>query len=208
LPSPRKPGLTLSLGDEKSLWREPRWNADRCAPPALRGAAGRWRGIRALRLSAFRFRDFLSVLSFLSSLPDSIRQSMQKSRSRGAFHRLSCDDAVLRTAMSGGDESGRGLTVAWHSSGALSRAARTIFVRPHPPSPSEEERRENGLSLRAQRSGAKQSILMFRSRLPRPCRSSRWQARLPPLLVKENEEKCDLTRPLWPVVCSCRLRKI
>jgi hypothetical protein len=30
-PRPRKHGLELSLRDDDSLWREPRWNADRCA---------------------------------------------------------------------------------------------------------------------------------------------------------------------------------
>ena len=34
LPRPRKPGLKLSLWDDKSLWREPWWNADRRAHPA------------------------------------------------------------------------------------------------------------------------------------------------------------------------------
>ena len=33
-PSPRKHGPRLSLGDEQSPWREPRWNADRRAHPA------------------------------------------------------------------------------------------------------------------------------------------------------------------------------
>src|SRR5580704_12175133 len=32
-PRPRKHGLELSVRDDDSLWREPRWNADRCAHP-------------------------------------------------------------------------------------------------------------------------------------------------------------------------------
>jgi hypothetical protein len=57
------------LGRE-SLWQEPRWNADRCAPPAYGGAAVRAsHGRRALRLSAFRFRFFLSLSSLSFVMP-------------------------------------------------------------------------------------------------------------------------------------------
>src|SRR6516165_8877821 len=42
-----------------SLGREPRWNADRCAPAVCRRGRGRRHGrIRSLRLSAFRLRIF------------------------------------------------------------------------------------------------------------------------------------------------------
>src|SRR5271155_2214834 len=40
-PSPTKPGPTLSLRDEDSLWREPWWNADRRARPQRRVGASR-----------------------------------------------------------------------------------------------------------------------------------------------------------------------
>jgi hypothetical protein len=50
-PSPTKPSLTLSLRDEKSLGREPWWNAGRRARPA--GAAPH-RKVWRLRNSAFR----------------------------------------------------------------------------------------------------------------------------------------------------------
>jgi len=49
-PSPRKPGLKLSLGDEYSLRREPWWNADRRARPQAEGRrkpASSWRDPRA-----------------------------------------------------------------------------------------------------------------------------------------------------------------
>ena len=56
-PSPRKHGLTLSLRDEQSLRREPRWNAERRAAPA--GAAPhrkvRWLDVCAFRRSASFF---------------------------------------------------------------------------------------------------------------------------------------------------------
>src|SRR4029077_6811533 len=41
-----------------SLGREPRWNADRCAPLVWGRGRARRHGRRALRLSAFRLRYF------------------------------------------------------------------------------------------------------------------------------------------------------
>ena len=56
-PSRRKHGLTLSLGDEHSLWREPRWNAERralplerCRAPSPSPASGRGQEETARRM--------------------------------------------------------------------------------------------------------------------------------------------------------------
>jgi hypothetical protein len=101
-----------------------------CAWRSRRGR-GRSHGRRALRLSAFRLRF---LFSFSSSLPDLIRQSMRQLRwhsaSTGALARgVSMDhrhrrskNAVLRTAMSGGDEIGDALSIAR----TLRRAARML----------------------------------------------------------------------------------
>ena len=58
-PGPRKqkPGAE-SLAMKDFLGREPRWNADRCAPGAPGAAVAVSHGRRALRLSAFRLRIF------------------------------------------------------------------------------------------------------------------------------------------------------
>jgi hypothetical protein len=65
-PRPRKPGPTLSLRDEQSHWREPRWNAGRRARLARRAPR---REVRRFRNSVFRRSAsfFLPWLSFVAS---------------------------------------------------------------------------------------------------------------------------------------------
>src|ERR1700684_1861011 len=50
-PRPWKPGLKLSLRDDDSLWREPRWNADGRAPFA-KGEL--YRKVQRIRISVLR----------------------------------------------------------------------------------------------------------------------------------------------------------
>ena len=75
-PRPRKPGLKLRRRRRKSLWREPRWNADSRAPP--RKGRGRARKQRhTMRLSAFRlefyfFRSFPFVPFVIAGLDPAI----------------------------------------------------------------------------------------------------------------------------------------
>src|SRR5580704_5310310 len=66
-PRPRKPGLKLSLRDDDSLWREPRWNADGRARLARREPHPKVRRIRisVLRRSASFF--FLRLHSWLEA---------------------------------------------------------------------------------------------------------------------------------------------
>ena len=118
LPRPRKPGLTLSLCDEslsgKSRGGTPTDVRPLLDPPPHAGkedeaggaAVPARHGIRALRLSAFRFRFFFPVL-FRSSSPDKsckgrrrfarlCRQSMQK---RGLHKRFPPGACQLHVSM-------------------------------------------------------------------------------------------------------------
>src|SRR5690349_21663973 len=98
-----------------SLGREPRWNADRCAPGAPGAAVPVRHGRRALRLSAVRLRFFLSFFPFVIAGPDPAIHAEVTLEKRFppsvCLRHVSMDhrhrrpqDAVLRTAMSGGDD--------------------------------------------------------------------------------------------------------
>jgi hypothetical protein len=113
-----------SLAMKDSLGREPWWNADRCAPPAFGGAAVPvWHGrILKLRLSAFRFRFFLSFVLSHSSLPGLTRDSIRKRRLRRA-----CRSFAWTTGSSPVVTSQR---VACHSSGAKARRENAFIYLP------------------------------------------------------------------------------
>ena len=85
LPSPRKPDAEPLR--RKSLWQEPRWNADRCAHPALR-MRGRARSARQKSLASVgvSLPMFLSRSFFSSSCPGPTRAFVRQ-RGLRAFHR-------------------------------------------------------------------------------------------------------------------------
>ncbi len=98
-PGPRKHGLTLSLGDQLSPWREPQWNADRRARFARRAPYRKVRRDTCVcrRSASFFFLSFFSffffflfLLSFVAFVP-----------------RISLRSSGLQGAASDRDESGR-----------------------------------------------------------------------------------------------------
>src|SRR5262249_46449645 len=94
-----------------SPWREPRWNADRCAPPVFGGAAGPVRRgrIRPLRLSAFCFRFFFFR---------SYRHPWPKRRLRMLPPALACCALAWSTER---NRWRRFTTAVWHDSGVLEK---------------------------------------------------------------------------------------
>ena len=120
-----------------SLGREPRWNADRCAPGDPGAAAPVRHGkypIASVGVSPPMF------FSFVLSVRHCHAEASLANASTGICLLELCmdhrhrrpKDAVLRTTMSGGDESKSGVTVAWHSSGAKARRENG-GARPQPP---------------------------------------------------------------------------
>src|SRR5262249_20954887 len=133
-----------SLAMKDSLGREPRWNADRCAPGDP-GAAGPVRHGRILNCVCRRFASDIFVRSFLSSLPDiAVRGTASFHSPMPAihaeltlaqrFHRRSARVASAWTtrSKSGGDESESGVTVAFHSSDAQTHRENEILFFPPP----------------------------------------------------------------------------
>jgi hypothetical protein len=120
-----------------SLGREPRWNADRCAPGDPGAAAPVRRGripIASVGVSPPMF------FSFVLSVRHCHAEASLANASTGICLLELCmdhrhrrpKDAVLRTTMPGGDDSESGVTVPWHSSGAQTHRENEILFPSRP----------------------------------------------------------------------------